>query len=310
MTLHLSIVIPIYNESACIHELCKRLHTLAESDSTCQYDFIFVDDGSKDDSFLLLSAIAAQDHRVKLIRFSRNFGHQLAVTAGLDHVASDAVVIIDADLQDPPEVITQMVALFRDGYDVVYAQRRSRQGDSVFKKMTAKLFYRLLNRLSTVAMPLDTGDFRLMSRRVVETLGTMRESDRFIRGMVTWVGFKQTALLYDRDPRFGGETKYPLRKMVAFAMNGLLSFSTVPLQCATWLGFALSGLSGLYILVIVALWFNGATFPGYASLMVAVLLLGGIQLITIGILGEYLGRLYMDSKKRPLYIIQDRINVT
>ncbi len=269
---------------------------------------MFVDDGSKDLSFSLLEEIAGRDSSVKVVRFSRNFGHQNAITAGLAYAAGDAVIVMDADLQDPPEVLHQMVAKYEEGYDVVYAVRKTRSGETFFKKITAKWFYRLLNAMASIPIPLDTGDFRLVSRRVADVLKTLEEQDLFVRGLVSWVGFKQTPIYFERQARLAGETKYPLKKMISFALNGILSFSTVPLKLASWLGFVFAFVSGLYILIVIFLRIIGHTFPGYASLMVAMLLLGGVQLMTIGILGEYIGRLYMASKRRPLYIVQDALN--
>lgn len=306
MAKKLSIVIPVFNESLCIDELWARVSGIANQ-LTYEVEIIVVDDGSTDTSFAQISAIAQADSRLKIIRFSRNFGHQLAITAGMDLATGDAVILIDADLQDPPELIVEMLAQFEQGADVVYAVRRRREGETGFKKWSAALFYKLMRRLSPIPIPLDTGDFRLMSRRVVDALNTMREKDRFVRGMVSWVGFDQRPVYFDRDPRWAGETKYPLRKMIKFALNGLTSFSTVPLRWATWLGFAFAVVAGFYSVVVVGLRLTGHTFPGYASLMIAILLLGGIQLMTVGIVGDYVGRLYMESKRRPLYVIRDRV---
>ena len=306
MAKKLSIVIPVFNESLCIDELWARVSGIANR-LTYEIEIIVVDDGSTDTSFAQISAIAQADRRLKIIRFSRNFGHQLAITAGMDLATGDAVILIDADLQDPPELIPEMLAQFEQGADVVYAVRRRREGETGFKKWSAALFYKLMRRLSPIPIPLDTGDFRLMSRRVVDALNTMREKDRFVRGMVSWVGFDQRPVYFDRDPRWAGETKYPLRKMIKFALNGLTSFSTVPLRWATWLGFAFAVVAGFYSVIVVGLRLTGHTFPGYASLMIAILLLGGIQLMTVGIVGDYVGRLYMESKRRPLYVIRDRV---
>jgi dolichol-phosphate mannosyltransferase len=304
--MRVSLVFPIFNEAACLPVLWDRIMAVVAS---LDYDFelIFVDDGSTDGSFDIMSAIAATDIRVKLLRFSRNFGHQIAITAGIDVAEGDAVIVMDSDLQDPPELISEMLAKFEAGMDVVYAVRRDRSGETWFKKVSANVFYKMLNWMSSTPIPLDTGDFRLMSRRVVAALSTMREQDRFVRGMVSWVGFNQCPVYFDRDPRVAGQTKYPFRKMVQFALNGIMSFSTVPLRWASWLGFVLSGAAGIYIIVVVGLRFTGHTFPGYASLMISVLLLGGIQLMTVGILGGYVGRLVMESKKRPLYIVSETV---
>jgi dolichol-phosphate mannosyltransferase len=304
----LSLVVPIYNEEACIPTLWEQLQKISLDLIQYQIEYVFVDDGSKDRSFALLAEIAAVHPSVKVLRFSRNFGHQNAITAGMAYAKGDAVVVMDADLQDPPEVLHQMVAKYESGYDVVYAVRKTRSGETFFKKITAKWFYRLLNAMVSIAIPLDTGDFRLVSRRVADVLKRLSEQDLFVRGLVSWVGFKQTPIYFERHARLAGETKYPLKKMLSFALNGILSFSTIPLKLASWLGFAFAFASGFYIVVVIFLRIIGHTFPGYASLMVAMLLLGGVQLMTIGILGEYIGRLYMASKGRPLYIVQDVLN--
>jgi dolichol-phosphate mannosyltransferase len=300
----LSVVIPCYNEQEVIAETVKRLKVFCAGLQDLDVELIFVDDGSRDQTRLQLSAFSAQDPRIKLIGFARNFGHQIAVTAGIDAAHGDAVVLIDADLQDPPEVIHQMIAKWREGYDVVYGTRTDRPGESAFKLATARGFYRLLNRLSDVPIPLDTGDFRLMSHSVVDTLRAMPERDRFVRGMVSWVGFRQTALPYRRAERFAGESKYPLRKMLRFATDGILSFSTKPLQLSIGLGVFSAALAVLGMLYVFSVrLFTDAWVEGWAGLMVAVLFLGGFQLISIGVLGEYVGRMYGELKQRPLYVV-------
>ncbi|TFH32257.1 MAG: glycosyltransferase, partial [Myxococcales bacterium] len=256
-----------------------------------------------------LHELAAVEQRYKVISFSRNFGHQLAITAGMDRAEGDAVVIMDADLQDPPEVVTEMIAKWREGYDVVYGQRSVRHGESVFKRVTAAAFYRLLRALLPIEIPLDTGDFRLMSRRVILSMRALREQHRFVRAMVSWVGFKQTAVRYERPERFAGETKYPLRKMLRFAIDGITSFSIIPLRIATWLGL----LSGV-IAIATAGWalygaLAGQTVPGWATIMIAVALGASAQLIMTGILGEYIGRIYEEVKRRPLYVVADTLNL-
>jgi dolichol-phosphate mannosyltransferase len=254
----------------------------------------------------MLRGYAQEYSRIKLIGFARNFGHQIAVTAGIDAACGDAVVLIDADLQDPPEVIHEMIAKWREGYDVVYGTRTERRGESVFKRATARGFYRLLNRLSDVPIPIDTGDFRLMSRNVVDTLRAMPERDRFVRGMVSWVGFKQIALPYKRAKRFAGESKYPLRKMLRFATDGILSFSTKPLQMSVTLGMLSASLALIGIVYAFYLrLFTNTWVEGWTALMIAVLFLGGVQLICVGILGEYVGRIYNEVKSRPLYVVQE-----
>jgi polyisoprenyl-phosphate glycosyltransferase len=302
----LSMVIPCYNEEEVIGETMKRLSSFCTGLTNLDVELIFVDDGSRDRTRELLKGFAAEDLRVRVIGFARNFGHQVAVTAGIDAASGDAVVVIDADLQDPPEVVHQMIARWREGYDVVYGTRRERLGESVFKTATARAFYRLLNRLSDIPIPLDTGDFRLISRNVVDTLRAMPERDRFVRGMVSWVGFKQIALPYKRAERFAGESKYPFRKMLRFGMDGILSFSTKPLQMSIAMGMLCASLSllGIFYALFFRL-FTDTWVPGWTALMIAVLFIGGVQLISIGILGEYVGRIYHEIKNRPLYIVQE-----
>lgn len=307
----LSLVIPCYNEEEVIHETIKRLKAFCAKLQGLDVELIFVDDGSRDRTRSLLKDYAERDPRIKVIGFARNFGHQIAVTAGIDAAAGDAVVLIDADLQDPPEVVHEMIAKWREGYDVVYGTRTERPGESRFKLATARAFYRLLNKLSNVPIPLDTGDFRLMSRSVVDTLRAMPERDRFVRGMVSWVGFKQTALPYKRAVRFAGESKYPLRKMLRFATDGILSFSTKPLQVSVALGMisAMLAMAGIGY----ALWlrlFTNIWVEGWTALMIAVLFMGGVQLISVGILGEYIGRIYNEVKQRPLYVVQEYTGFT
>jgi dolichol-phosphate mannosyltransferase len=306
----LSIVIPCFNESEVIAETARRLLAQADALTEVGTELIFVDDGSRDDTCAQLKALAAGDARIKLLSFARNFGHQIAVTAGIEAASGDAVVLIDADLQDPPELIPRMLALWREGNDVVYGTRTEREGESAFKRGTAKAFYRLLNRLSDIPIPLDTGDFRLMSRRVVDTLRAMPERDRFVRGMVSWVGFRQAALPYRRAERFAGQTKYPLRKMLRFAADGLLSFSTKPLQLAIALGAAASALAfaGIVYALVVRL-FTQRWVEGWAGLFIAVLFIGGVQLVTLGILGEYVGRIYHEVKRRPLYVVGETVGL-
>lgn len=304
----LSIVVPCYNEEEVITATLERLFAFCDTLSGLDVEVICIDDGSRDRTRELLKAHAGHDPRLRVIGFARNFGHQIAVTAGMDAAAGDAVVLIDADLQDPPEVIGQMVAKWREGYDVVYGTRTEREGESAFKLTTARLFYRTLNRLSDTPIPLDTGDFRLMSRVVVDTLRAMPEHDRFVRGMVSWVGFRQTALPYRRAARFAGTSKYPLRKMLAFATDGILSFSTKPLRVATGLGMASASLALLGIVyALVMRLFTNEWVEGWTALMIAILFLGGVQLICVGILGEYIGRIYNQSKGRPLYVVQEYV---
>jgi dolichol-phosphate mannosyltransferase len=302
-----SVIVPCYNEEPVIEETHRRLSD-ALSYLGCSYEIVYVDDGSRDKTLLQLRSIQAQDEAVRVLSFSRNFGHQIAVSAGIDHAQGEAIVLIDADLQDPPELIRAMLEKWREGYDVVYGQRHSRDGESYFKVATARLFYRFINRLSDVPIPLDTGDFRLMSRQVVEVLTRMPEKDRFIRGMVSWVGFRQCALPYERARRYAGVSKYPLRKMVAFATDGILSFSIKPLRLATTMGFLTSGLaiSGILYALVLRLWTSNWV-SGWTLLIISVLFLGGVQLICLGIIGEYVGRIYSESKRRPLYLIGEAL---
>jgi dolichol-phosphate mannosyltransferase len=272
------------------------------------WELILVDDGSTDESANLISELASKDSRVRPVIFSRNFGHQIAVTAGLDYSRGKAIVIIDADLQDPPEVILDLIAKWHEGYEVVYAVRAEREGESWFKLLTASWFYRLISSITDVKLPLDAGDFRLLDRSVVNVLNKMRERHRFLRGMSVWVGFRQTGVPYRRAARFRGETKYPFRKMLRLAVNAITSFSYFPLQLATYMGFFSAGMSILSIPVVIALrlWGgNQAPLLGQATTLIAVLFLGGVQLISLGILGEYIGRLYDEAKGRPLYIVRE-----
>jgi polyisoprenyl-phosphate glycosyltransferase len=302
----LSMVIPCYNEEAVIVETITRLEAFCAELHDLEAELIFIDDGSRDRTRELLKEFMAKDRRIKVIGFGRNFGHQIAVTAGVDAANGDAVVIIDADLQDPPEIVHQMIVKWREGYDVVYGTRTERPGESAFKRATARGFYRLLNRLSDVPIPLDTGDFRLISRNVVDALRAMPERDRFVRGMVSWIGLKQIALPYPRAERFAGESKYPLRKMLRFAADGILSFSTKPLQISVAMGMACASLAllGICYALFFRL-FTASWVEGWTALMIAVLFIGGIQLISVGILGEYIGRIYHEIKNRPLYVVQE-----
>jgi dolichol-phosphate mannosyltransferase len=273
------------------------------------YEIVFVDDGSHDSSFELLSRLSARDPHVGVLRFSRNFGHQIAITAGLDEVRGDCVVVIDSDLQDPPEVVPAMVDQWRNGFDVVYGVRSEREGETAMKLMTASLFYRMLGRLTNLQIPANVGDFRLMSRRVVDQLKLLREKDRFVRGLVSWVGFRQTGVTYTRAARRAGVTKYPLAKMMKFAFDGITSFSTAPLKLATWTGYISALLAVLYLLSVFVQRAMGITVEGWATIMVAMLFLGSVQLICLGILGEYLGRIFNEVKPRPMYVIAERLAV-
>ena len=302
-----SIVIPCFNEEEVLLETHRQLQALVATQPDYAFELVFIDDGSTDHTQSILRTIVAADPCSRVLAFSRNFGHQLAITAGIDHALGDAVVLIDADLQDPPSVIGDMLQKWREGYQVVYGVRAERPGESRFKLWTASAFYRLLNFLSDTPIPLDAGDFRLMDRSVVQVLRTLPERDRFVRGLVSWVGFRQTPLPYRRAERFAGTTKYPLRKMIHFASDGILSFSTRPLKIAMLSGILCAGLACAGI--VAALAFRLLTddwVPGWTGIIIAVLFLGGIQLICTGILGEYVGRIYMQSKNRPLYVIGER----
>ncbi|HKS26420.1 MAG TPA: glycosyltransferase family 2 protein [Pyrinomonadaceae bacterium] len=307
----LSVVIPCFNEELVIRETHRRMTGVLGALADLDYELIYVDDGSRDATAQILGELQRENERVRVIRLSRNFGHQIAVTAGLESATGDAVVIIDADLQDPPEVISEMLEKWREGFHVVYGVRTERTGETRFKLWTAKTFYRLINRLSDTEIPLDTGDFRLMDRRVVDALLKMPERDRFLRGMISWIGFRQTPVHYRREPRFGGASKYPLMKMVRFATDGILSFSIVPLKLAVWIGFASIGLAiaGIILAVLERVYrlYDINIGRGWASLFIAVLFMGGVQLLTLGIIGEYLGRIYTEVKRRPLYVVQERL---
>lgn len=304
----LSIVVPSYNEEAVLEELHRSVVAVLEQSDDTGFEIIYTDDGSDDQTLKILSQLQARDSRVRVVSLSRNFGHQIAVTAGLEHASGDAVVIIDADLQDPPEVIPEMVERWRDGYEVVYGLRARRAGETTFKLWTAKAFYRLINRLSEIEIPLDVGDFRLLDRKVVDALLAMPERDRFLRGMISWIGFKQVAVIYDRAPRRAGQSKYPLMKMLRFALDSVISFSFVPLRLAIWIGFGAiaASFTGIVYALVIRLYTNDWV-RGWASIFTAVLFLGGIQLITLGILGEYVGRIYGEVKLRPLYVVRERL---
>jgi dolichol-phosphate mannosyltransferase len=301
-----SIIAPIYNEFENIPELFKRVSDVMDSTGE-PWELVLVDDGSTDGSTDRIRELAVKDGRVRPVIFARNFGHQIAVTAGMDYARGDAVVIIDADLQDPPEVILELAKRWKEGYEVVYAVRAEREGETRFKLWTASLFYRLIYRITDVKIPLDTGDFRLVDRKVVAVMNGMREKHRFLRGMGAWVGFKQVGVEYKRAARYSGETKYPLKKMLRLAINAITGFSYFPLQLATYFGFISAGLAILAIPIIVTLRLAGEThfFEGQTTTLVAVLFLGGVQLISLGILGEYIGRIYDEAKGRPLYIVRD-----
>ena len=301
-----SIVVPVFNEELVVEESYKRLKQVMDSTNE-PYELIFVNDGSRDKTAELVSSLCDRDKNVRLINFSRNFGHQTAITAGMDNSSGQAVVVIDADLQDPPEVILDMIAKWKEGYDVVYGQRLKRKGETFFKKITAKLFYRLLSSMTSVDIPVDTGDFRLIDRKVCDVMSSLTEKNRYVRGLVSWVGFKQTAVTYVRDERFAGETKYPLKKMLKFAMDGITTFSYKPLKISTYVGFLVSILSFIYLIVVLCLkLFTDTTVSGWASTLAVSLIFNGVILMMLGIIGEYIGRIYDETKNRPLYIIREK----
>ena len=307
----LSIVVPVFNEEESIAESVRRLLTLSDKLSPeIDVELVFVDDGSKDRSLQQLRSIAEQNASVKVISFSRNFGHQIAITAGIDLAMGDYVAVIDSDLQDPPELIEDMYRMALTGFDVVYGKRRSRAGDSVFKKATAAAFYRFLNYMCEIEIPSDTGDFRLMSRKVVESFKQLRERHRFVRGMVPWLGFRAVPLEYDRAERYAGETKYPLSKMLAFATNAILSFSSKPLTLAIRLGFLtiFAGISGGAYMLYLKL-FTNIPVPGLTAILLSIVLLAGVQILLIGVVGEYIARIFEEVKGRPLYLIAETINL-
>lgn len=304
----LSLVIPIYNEEAVLPQLDVRVRELiGRLGLDCEV--VFVNDGSRDRSMEMLRLMAGREPRYKVVGFARNFGHQRAITAGIDAARGKAVVVMDADLQDPPEVILEMVAKWREGFDVVYGRRRKREGETAFKLLTAKLFYRVFAAMIPIEVPLDTGDFRLMSRRVVLAMRELRETHLFVRGLVAWVGFKQCAVEYDRAARAAGETKYPLRKMLSFALDGIASFSILPLRFATYLGLLVGFASVLYATAAVITHLVGFTVPGWTTMVVLVSFLFSVQLLVTGVLGEYIGRIYEQVKHRPLYVVAERLNL-
>jgi glycosyltransferase involved in cell wall biosynthesis len=299
-----SVVVPLYNEEGNVCELLRRIDTVMRTiEGLDGYEIVAVNDGSTDGTLERLRALRAEYPELAVISLSRNFGHQIAATAGIDVAKGDAVILMDGDLQDPPELISEFVAKWREGYDVVYATRRHRKGENAFKLFTARAFYRVTKRLTKISIPVDTGDFRLMSRRVVDALGQTRERHRFLRGLVSWVGFRQVGIVYDRDARYTGKTKYPFSKMLRFAIDGITSFSEAPLRFATYFGFTVSLFAFAYAAIVLAFKLLDLNNPGYTSMMVAILFLGGVQLIGIGILGEYVGRIYDEIKARPLYLI-------
>ncbi len=308
-----SVVAPVYNEEQLIAEFCRRVIATLEPLGE-PFELVLVNDGCRDRSPEIMRELHERDPRIKVINFSRNFGHQIAITAGTDYAAGKAVIVIDSDLQDPPEVIPQLIERWREGYQVVYGVREEREGETWFKKTTAALFYRLIARITNVKIPVDTGDFRLMDRKVVDALKRIREHHRFMRGLSAWVGFRQTGVAYRRHARAAGTTKYPLRKMLRFALDGITSFSYLPLQLATYLGFLVAAISMIFLLVVFVMRLSNPTaaepaFYGQASTLASVLFLGAVQLISLGIIGEYVGRIYDEVKGRPLYIVAETLGL-
>jgi dolichol-phosphate mannosyltransferase len=302
----ISVVIPFYNEEESLPLLYDRLNPVL-SGIAVDYEIIFIDDGSSDGSLGFVRNLNLKDGRMKFISLSRNFGHQVASMAGIDHATKDAIVIMDADLQDPPELIPQLVAKWKEGFDIVYAKRKRREGEGLFKRLSAGIFYRLIKRLSRIDMPVDTGDFRLIDRKVAEDIKSMRIKNPYLRGMISWLGYKQTGVFFDREKRLKGKTKFSLTKMLKFAMDAVTLFSVTPLRLAVYLGFFIAFICSLYILdTIYQTVYLRITVPGWSSIMVAVLLLGSVQLISLGIIGEYIGRIYDEVRQRPLYFIKER----
>ncbi|MGB3890920.1 MAG: glycosyltransferase family 2 protein [Priestia megaterium] len=301
-----SIVVPVYNEEEVIHETYRRLTEVMRSTKEA-YELLFVNDGSRDRTAEIIKEYSEQDPAVVLLDFARNFGPQIAITAGMDYARGEAVVVIDADLQDPPELILEMIEKWKQGFDVVYAKRTKRKGETYFKKQTAAMFYRFLRAMTDIDIPLDTGDFRLLDRKVCNQMNSIQEKNRFVRGLVSWVGFKQTAVEYERDERLAGESKYPLKKMLKLSMDGITSFSYKPLKLASYAGVTLSGIGFIYLLVVLYLkLFTDSTITGWSSLIVIQLFFSGIILIILGMIGEYIGRIYDETKNRPLYIVREK----
>lgn len=304
-----SVVVPVYNEEEVVVETYKRLKEVMDILSE-PYEILFVNDGSRDKTVPIIKDICSRDNSIKLLDFSRNFGHQIAITAGMDFTSGDAIIIIDADLQDPPEVIPAMITQWKKGFEVVYGKRIEREGETLFKKITASVFYRILNAMTDVDIPVDTGDFRLIDRKVCDALKKVNERSRYVRGLISWLGFKQTSVEFKRDKRFAGVTKYPLKKMIKFAFDAITSFSYKPLKLASYTGVIISICSFIYLVIVLyQKLFTNLTVQGWASTLAVSLLFNGIVLMMLGIIGEYVGRIYDEAKGRPLYIIRDRVNI-
>lgn len=302
----ISILIPAYNEQEVLEHLYHRLGKLANDNKLYEFEFLFVNDGSRDKTIDIIKEYAETDNRISYVNLSRNFGKEIAMIAGLDHVTGDATVIIDADLQDPPELIPKMIKFWEEGYDDVYAKRNSREGETWFKKVTSKLYYQILQKVTHIKIQKDTGDFRLLDRRCVEALKQIRESQRYTKGMFSWIGFEKKEITYDRDPRIAGESKWNYLKLFNFAIDGITSFTTAPLRISSFVGFIISVIAFVFIIVIVVkTTLFGDAVAGYPSLMAVVLFLGGIQLLSLGIIGEYIGRIFNETKGRPLYFVEE-----
>lgn len=304
----ISIVVPVYNEESVVLEFYKRTVSIMEPISESAFEIIFVNDGSEDQTSNIVKKLRENDKRVKLISFSRNFGHQIAITAGLRYSKGDAVVIIDVDLQDPPELVPKMIDKWKEGYEIVYAVREGREGETLFKKITAYIFYRLLRSMTNVDLKNDTGDFKLLGRRAVNVFNQLNEKNRYVRGLIHWIGFKQCQITYQRKERFSGQTKYSYSKMLKFAFDGITSFSHLPLRLASYFGLFVSLICFLYLIYAILLkLITNAPIGGWTSLMAVILFIGGIQLVTIGIMGEYIGRVFDETKNRPLYIVDENL---
>jgi glycosyltransferase involved in cell wall biosynthesis len=302
----ISLLIPVYNEQEVLRHLYERLNKLAGEVAHYDFEFLFINDGSRDNTLEMIKKYAESDKRIAYINLSRNFGKETAMIAGLDHVSGDATVIIDADLQDPPELVPRMITYWEEGYDDVYARRKSRAGESWFKKITSEMFYKILQKSTSIPIQQDTGDFRLLSRRCVEALKQFRESQRYTKGMFSWIGYEKKEILYDRDPRAAGETKWNYSKLTNFAIDGITSFTTAPLRISSVFGILVSLAAFIYILyLVIRTMFFGTDLAGYPSMMAVILFLGGIQLLSLGVIGEYIGRIFNETKNRPLYLIEE-----
>ena len=302
----ITLLIPVYNEESVLSQLFKRLDEFTKNTPNYQFEFLFINDGSIDKSFSIIAEQSKKDSRISYINLSRNFGKEIAMIAGIDHVKSDALVIIDADLQDPPELIQEMISYWEDGYDDVYARRNNRQGETWLKKKTSQWYYRILQKSTNIPIQVDTGDFRLLDRRCIEALQKFRESQRNTKAIFSWIGYKKKEIFYDRDPRLTGQTKWNYRKLLNLAIDGITSFTTAPLRMATIFGFIISFIAFVWIIyLLVRPLFGVSTGAGYSSLMAVILFLGGVQLLSLGIIGEYVGRIFIETKNRPLYLIEE-----